>query len=82
MDGLSAVVTGSSGFIASELVKQLLEKGYHVIATHRAASDDDPKIAHLRKLADSLPGASHGGQVRIEVRWLVPVGVAVCAYTA
>lgn len=55
-DGYTALVTGASGYIATELVKQLLEKGYHVIATHRAESEDDPKVSHLRLLAAALPG--------------------------
>eukprot|EP00884_Botryococcus_braunii_P020767 jgi/Botrbrau1/7374/Bobra.0316s0018.1 len=55
-DGYTALVTGASGYIATELVKQLLEKGYHVIATHRAQSDDDPKVSHLLRLANALPG--------------------------
>lgn len=54
-DGYTALVTGASGYIATELVKQLLEKGYHVIATHRAENEDDPKVAHLRLIAASLP---------------------------
>jgi short-subunit dehydrogenase len=58
-DGYTALVTGASGYIATELVKQLLEKGYHVIATHRAQSDDDPKVLHLKRLADALPGTSY-----------------------
>jgi nucleoside-diphosphate-sugar epimerase len=51
----TAVVTGASGFIATELVKQLLEKGYNVRATVRSISNKD-KVAHLEKLADALPG--------------------------
>ena len=34
-----AVVTGAGGFVASELVNQLLQKGYIVRATVRDASD-------------------------------------------
>eukprot|EP00698_Gefionella_okellyi_P021243 TRINITY_DN6828_c0_g1_i1.p1 TRINITY_DN6828_c0_g1~~TRINITY_DN6828_c0_g1_i1.p1 ORF type:complete len:334 (-),score=57.87 TRINITY_DN6828_c0_g1_i1:36-1016(-) len=46
-------VTGASGFIASHLVKQLLEKGYTVHGTVRDSSNEK-KTAHLR----ALPNAS------------------------
>lgn len=49
----SVCVTGASGFIASHIVKQLLEKGYNVRGTVRDASNE-AKTAHLV----SLPGAS------------------------
>lgn len=41
-------VTGAGGFIASWIVKLLLEKGYTVRGTLR--NPDDPKNAHLREL--------------------------------
>ncbi|XP_073294404.1 cinnamoyl-CoA reductase 1-like [Primulina huaijiensis] len=41
-------ITGAGGFIASWLVKLLLEKGYTVRGTVR--NPDDPKNAHLREL--------------------------------
>ncbi|EOY26038.1 hypothetical protein QUC31_011903 [Theobroma cacao] len=41
-------VTGAGGFIASWIVKLLLEKGYTVKGTVR--NPDDPKNAHLREL--------------------------------
>eukprot|EP00501_MAST-03F_sp_TOSAG23-6_P000555 GSMAST32.ASY1.ANO1.576.1 assembled CDS len=44
-------VTGASGFFASELVRQLLERGYHVRGTVRKFTGD--RIKHLQ----SLPGA-------------------------
>lgn len=49
-------VTGGSGFIACELIKQLLEKGYNVRATLRDATDT-AKAQPLLKLAEALPGA-------------------------
>ena len=43
------------GFVASELVKQLLEKGYDVRGTVRDP-DNAAKVGHLMKLAEALPG--------------------------
>lgn len=51
----TAVVSGASGFIGTELVKQLLEKGYNVKGTVRDTSNHD-KTQHLTKLAEALPG--------------------------
>mmetsp|Transcript_8698 Transcript_8698/g.12684 ORF Transcript_8698/g.12684 Transcript_8698/m.12684 type:complete len:141 (+) Transcript_8698:141-563(+) len=51
--GAKVCVTGASGFIASHIVKQLLEKGYTVHGTVRDASNA-AKTAHLT----GLPGAS------------------------
>ncbi|KAI3919136.1 hypothetical protein MKW98_016689 [Papaver atlanticum] len=54
IDGVSSVssgpvcVTGAGGFIASWMVKILLEKGYSVRGTVR--NPDDPKNSHLRDL--------------------------------
>lgn len=45
---------GGTGYIASELVKQLLEKGYNVRTTVR--SKDPKKIATLTALSKALPG--------------------------
>ncbi|XP_031273700.1 putative anthocyanidin reductase [Pistacia vera] len=47
-EGKVVCVTGTSGFIASWLVKLLLERGYTVKATVR--NPDDPKIKHLHEL--------------------------------
>ncbi|XP_021910971.1 cinnamoyl-CoA reductase 1-like [Carica papaya] len=46
--GQTVCVTGAGGFIASWIVKLLLEKGYTVRGTVR--NPDDPKNAHLREL--------------------------------
>ena len=46
-----------SGFIGTEVVKQLLEKGYTVRATVRSASNKE-KVAHLLALGNALPGES------------------------
>jgi cinnamoyl-CoA reductase len=43
-------VTGAGGFIASHIVKQLLEKGYYVNGTVRNPQDLE-KNGHLLKLA-------------------------------
>ena len=48
-----ACVTGGTGFLASELVAQLLLRGYHVRATVRALTN----AARNRCLLD-LPGAT------------------------
>ncbi|KAH9667447.1 Cinnamoyl-CoA reductase 1 [Citrus sinensis] len=48
VSGQTVCVTGAAGFIASWIVKFLLEKGYSVKGTVR--NPDDPKNAHLREL--------------------------------
>lgn len=50
-----ALVTGGTGFIALELVKQLLEKGYNVRTTVRPGSGPE-KLESLNQLAQVLPG--------------------------
>lgn len=47
----TAVVSGASGFIGTELVKQLLEKGYTVRGTVRSTSNKE-KTQHLTQLAE------------------------------
>ncbi|KNA10319.1 hypothetical protein SOVF_145500 [Spinacia oleracea] len=47
-NGQTVCVTGAGGFIASWIVKLLLERGYTVKGTVR--NPDDPKNAHLREL--------------------------------
>eukprot|EP00884_Botryococcus_braunii_P009182 jgi/Botrbrau1/18265/Bobra.0840s0001.1 len=49
-------VTGASGFVASELVRFLLEKGYHVKATVRSLTNKE-KVGHLIALGEALPGS-------------------------
>ena len=44
-----------SGFVGTEVVKQLLEKGYTVRATVRSTSNKQ-KVAHLLALGEALPG--------------------------
>ena len=47
----TAVVTGASGFVASEIVKQLLNKGWNVRGTVRSLSKKD-KVQHLQALGE------------------------------
>ncbi len=51
----TALVTGATGYLGSELVKQLLQKGFSVHATVRAP-DDKKAVQHLTNLAEALPG--------------------------
>ena len=51
------LVCNRSGFIGTEVVKQLLEKGYTVRATVRSTSNKE-KVAHLLALGNALPGES------------------------
>lgn len=53
--GYVAVVTGASGFVATEVIAQLLAKGYQVRGTVRSTKDQD-KVAHLKALGEALPG--------------------------
>lgn len=45
-------VTGANGFIASEIIKQLLERGYKVHGTVRDPSDAE-KVSHLHAFVNS-----------------------------
>jgi len=58
-NGVRVCVTGGAGFIASWLVKKLLEKGYTVHATLRDVGDED-KAGLLRRL---VPGAAESGRL-------------------
>lgn len=49
------LVTGGSGYIASWIVKYLLEKGFTVRATVRDKNNKD-KVAHLNELSEKFPG--------------------------
>ncbi len=49
------VVTGGAGYIASWVVKYLLEDGFTVRATVRSLGDER-KLAHLKALAQANPG--------------------------
>ena len=53
--GHRVVVTGATGFVAHELIKELLAKGYDVHGTVRSLKNLQ-KLAVLRSLGDALPG--------------------------
>lgn len=53
--GKPVLVTGGNGYIASWLVKYLLEDGVNVHATVRNP-DDERKVGHLRRLAENSSG--------------------------
>ena len=60
---MRALVTGAAGFVGSEIVHQLLAKGYDVVATARSVGGDvggsgngGGRCAHLVALASVLPG--------------------------
>lgn len=50
----TVLVTGGSGFVASHLVNQLLERGYRVHSTVRSLADA-AKVAPLRAMQDRFP---------------------------
>jgi nucleoside-diphosphate-sugar epimerase len=51
----AVLVTGASGYLASWVVKELLDAECIVHATVRKLNDDD-KIAHLQEMANAYPG--------------------------
>lgn len=51
----TACVTGATGYVASELIRQLLATGYAVKATVRCAVDS-PRLQYLRDLAGKSEG--------------------------
>ena len=56
VNGKSPVlVTGANGYVASWIVKKLLERGYTVHATVRDPNDNK-KVDHLKRIANDAPG--------------------------
>jgi hypothetical protein len=53
---LTACVTGATGYVASELIRQLLVRGYAVKATVRCAPES-PRLQYLRDLAERSEGS-------------------------
>ena len=51
----TVMVSGASGYLASWLVKTLLDQGYRVRATVRNPKDED-KVGHLQAMAAEAPG--------------------------
>ena len=62
MSSSRVCVTGASGFIALHLVKQLLQKGYHVRAAVRGGGSS--KLAPLRTMLESS-SSDHGARLEI-----------------
>lgn len=58
----TALVTGANGFLGLEIVKQLLEKGYHVRASVRDVQDAK-KTTSLVKVGRALPGSWREGDL-------------------
>ncbi len=52
---MSWTVLSLCRYVATEAVKQLLEKGYTVRATVRSVSNQD-KVEHLVRMGNALPG--------------------------
>ena len=52
---VTVCVTGCTGYVAAEVVRQCLDRGWHVKGTVRDPSDAR-KTGFLAKLAETLPG--------------------------
>ncbi len=52
---LPILITGGSGYLASWIIKYLVEAGYYVRTTVRNRQDER-KIAHLKRIAAAGPG--------------------------
>lgn len=55
LKGANVLLTGITGFVGSELARQLLELGAHIRAPTRWPIDS-PKLAELKKNFDGLAG--------------------------
>ena len=63
----AVLVTGASGFVATHVVQQLLQQGYHVRGTVRSL-DNEVKVKPLRELC---PEAAHALEL-VEADLLIP----------
>ena len=75
----TAVVTGASGFVASEIVKQLLNKGWNVRGTVRSLSKKD-KVQHLQALGEVSSYAGYRLMQRSMSGLNDWISFGVCAY--
>jgi len=57
-DFKTAMITGATGYVASWIVKKLLEEGFTVHAPVRDPENPD-KLKYLNALADQAPGTMH-----------------------
>ena len=76
MTGKTAFVTGASGFIGTNLVKQLGEAGWSVIAMHRETSD----LTYLRQFPATLVVGDIGDRAFLESA--IPEGVDAVFHVA
>ena len=76
MTGRTAFVTGASGFIGTNLVKQLGEAGWSVIAMHRETSD----LTYLRQFPATLVVGDIGDRAFLESA--IPEGVDAVFHVA
>jgi nucleoside-diphosphate-sugar epimerase len=72
-------VTGASGFIGYYVVRELLERGYHVVATVRDASNE-AKTAHLHKMHQSIGGEMSLVSADLEVDGAFDEAIAGCDF--
>eukprot|EP00899_Mesostigma_viride_P007394 jgi/Mesvir1/16656/Mv10193-RA.1 len=76
------LVTGATGYIAAELIKQLLERGFSVRGTVRSLTSEHARAAreHLQRLASALPGKLELVEADLEVPGSFHSAVAGCRY--
>lgn len=57
-DDIRSICAGANGYVAGEIVHQLLQKGYEVRGTVRDTGNE-AKMARLHALAAAFPGQLH-----------------------
>ena len=72
-------VTGCTGYVASEVVRQCLELGWTVRGTVRDPSDDS-KTGYLKKMAEGLPGKLELVQADLLAEGAFDTAVPGCEY--